>query len=91
MKIPTTLKIGGHIYTIEQVERVDTTPGENNCGDCELQNSRIRIKKGMPQSQKEETLLHEILHALDTEMPEKQVNNLGFKLYQVLADNNLLK
>lgn len=91
MKIPQKVKVGGHVYRVELVDRVETEKGEDNCGDCEWQLNRIRIKKSLPQSQKEETFIHEVLHALDTDMAEKDINTLGFKLYQVLADNNLLK
>lgn len=91
MKIPKTLKVGGHTYKVELVDRVETDKGEDNCGDCEWQLNRIRIKKSLPQSQLEETFLHELIHALDTDMSEKEVNNLGFKLYMALKENDLLK
>lgn len=91
MRIPKKIKVGGHIYKVEVVDRVETDPGENNCGDCDWQINRIRVKKDLPESQKAETFLHEIIHACNTDMAEKEVNNLSFKLYQVLADNDLLK
>lgn len=91
MEIPKRLKVGGHVYKVEMADRVETDKGEDNCGDCEWQLNRIRIKEDMPQSQKEETLLHEGLHAADPTMSEDTVARAASAMYQILSRNNLLK
>ena len=91
MKIPKRLKIGGHTYNVEMVDRVETDPGEDNLGDCEWKLNRIRIKKGLPHTQTEETFFHEAIHALWTDKKEDEVNQMAFKIYAFLKDNNLLR
>lgn len=86
MKIPETLKIGGHMYDVLVV------PGEildGDCGETEIDKSIIRINGDMPQSQQEETLLHEVIHAVDFNMSEEDVYMFSMALYQVLKDNSI--
>lgn len=88
MKIPASIKIGGHKFTVELVDYIDD---DDSAGECDVYINTIRIKKSLNQSQKEETLIHEVIHAMDMHMTEAQVDRLGFNLYQVLKDANLLK
>jgi hypothetical protein len=88
MDIPTRIKIGAHWYKILFVPQVDEEGsfGEVSDADCE-----IRILASLTPSQMEETLIHEILHALGPSLEEHEVDRLGFGLHQVLVDNQLLK
>jgi len=87
MKIPKKLKIGGHLYKVELVES-DDMDGAN--GEQDRHKNRIRICKTDPQSQQEETLIHEIIHAVNGGLKEEVVDSLAVSLYQVLKDNKLI-
>jgi len=52
MKIPTKLKIGGHVFKIKQVSLAE------NIGETSYSNLEIRIDKSAKQSAKEATLFH---------------------------------
>ncbi len=80
------LKIGGHNYKVQFVDGVGVSMGMS----AKIDNT-IKITKDMTDSQKESTLLHEIIHALvdnfGVELTEQSVSILGEGLYQVLKDN----
>ena len=93
--MPTNLKVGAHNYQIVLTDQID------DFGACEHTKLRILINNSAPQSQQEETLIHEALHAIfditgiskdltDLE-EEKIVQPLGHAIYQLLLDNKLLK
>jgi len=91
MKIPNELKIGGHIIKVDMSQKLD---GAN--GKFEYDENTIYICKTLPQSQKESTLIHEIMHGLNSTFMDRDLghlllDSLSEQLYQVLKDNNLLK
>jgi len=67
MEIPKSFKLFGETYKVRQVVKVDK---EDSWGEITNKNI-IRIKKGINQEQKEQTFLHEILHA--------SLDNLGYE------------
>ena len=75
------LKIGGHKYKILFVDDLE------DCGEFNNSTGTIKIKAGMPKSQTEETLLHEIIHACNPDLKEEVVGSLSMILYQVYRDN----
>lgn len=88
-RIPKTLKIGAHKYKIIVKDMPE-------CGSCSRDDSTIEIRKNLAQSHKEATLLHEILHAMNTEFGGDRATHIALdsfaeQLYQVLQDNKLLK
>lgn len=91
MKIPKSLKIGGHVFKIEMKKEL------NNMGSCDTSKNLIVIDADMPQDQKEATLIHEMLHAMNTTFDgghpytHALLDSLAEQIYQVLSDNNLLK
>lgn len=87
MNVPEVIKIGGHIYTVLLVDGEELN---GDCGEMNATRSIIRIRKDMPQSQIEETLLHEVLHAINSGLSEETVGFLSSAIYQVLKDNNLI-
>ena len=93
MKIPKRLKIGGHIVTVKIVE----IPKEDCDGDFSTYGNLIRIDKRLPQSQREVTLIHEIFHALNSVIDDKNpaahslIESISQQFYQVLKDNKLLR
>lgn len=91
MEIPEKLKIGGHLFDIDQSEELDDING-----DTDFRKNRIRIDSGLTQSQKESTLIHEIFHVLNCTLDDKDyghalLDSLSEQFYQVLRDNNLIK
>lgn len=101
MIIPTTVKIGAHVYTIMH----DDIAGDadNRFGHCYPRKLNIYIDDRAAQSQQEETFFHEVLHAIcslvhafpDNEdgarEEERIVQSVGHGLYQFLKENSLLK
>lgn len=88
MKIPSSLKIGAITYTVRLVE-----PDEIDAkfAECDYQTNTISIIKTLPQQQQEETLIHEILHALNSKLNETTCEFLAQGIYQVFVDNKLLR
>lgn len=88
MKFPKTLKIGGHSVRLQIVEEMEGDyPHAAGCW-TESQNL-IQLRKSQVQSQKEVTLIHEVLHAINYNLTEEQVEFLSQALYQVIKDNKL--
>ena len=88
MKIPNTIKIYTHNY---RVELVDGEEVDDDCGECNVARATIKIRKDMAESQQMATLIHEIIHALDSNIKEDLVSFLSESLYQVLKENRLIK
>ena len=101
MIIPNKIKIGAHEY---QVIRDDDGADEDaRFGHCMPRRLRIYVDPRVPQSQQEETLIHEVLHAVCDQVrafskqetgrdeEERVVQSLGHGIYQFLKDNDLLK
>ena len=88
MKIPKSLKIGGQIVEVRLVSG-DELDGDS--GATLFDKNLIKVSKDIPQTQKEETLFHEIIHMINNELHEVEVEFLAHDLYQVLKDNKLLK
>jgi len=84
MKIPTKLKILAHTYTVQEVEGLIDNGTQNSNPHT------ILIDKNLCQTEKEVVLLHEILHAINEKMSEKDIEFLAQTIYQVLKDNHLL-
>ena len=80
------LKIGAQKYKILFVKGDDI---EKDCGECNPATLQIKIRKDMPVSQVEETLLHEIVHAINGGLDETTVDAISCGLYQVFKDNNI--
>ena|SRR3990167_9882309 len=89
MKIPKKLKIGGHIYRV--VFQKETDLASNDCGKTDRVKGIVAIDKDLIQSEKEETLFHEIMHIINNEYKEVEIDFLAQAIYATLKGNNLLK
>lgn len=87
MKIPKQLKIGGHLYKIELVDPEDLG---TDCGQQNRARNTIRIRNDLPESQLEETLIHEVLHAINGDFKEEFVDFMAMAIYAILKDNKLI-
>ena len=93
MDIPSKIKIGGHEIKIVEIIDLDNL---DNVGRWVKTKNEIQIEKNQSQSQKESTLLHEIIEAindlyeLDLNKDYHKITTLETALYQVLKDNNFI-
>jgi hypothetical protein len=89
--IPAKLKVGGLELHIEQVSGL--AANRDRFGEFSAMEQRVSIDISLPQGKKEETLMHEIIEALNSyyelELEHDKITTLGFALYQVLKDNKL--
>lgn len=90
MEIPKILKVGGHSIKVLLVPK-DEASEKDYCGETSYQEDIIRIDSSLSQGWKESSLIHEILHNLNTTMDHEFLDSLAEQLYQVLKDNNLLR
>lgn len=88
MKIRNKYKVGGHTVRIREVEKLDSD------GEFDSHKNIIYLDKNLSQTQKEETLLHEIM---GYQNPSLHSDNHGLlqaiahTIYAFLKENNLLK
>ena len=86
MSIPAAVEILGKTYRVEQVE------GEQrDYGECYVDECRIEVWSKPCHDQKADTLLHEVLHAIDHEMhcsmSEPQIRRMTTGTLAVLRRN----
>ena len=89
--IPNNIKVGG--LTIKVEERNNLASNRDKFGEFSFMEQKITIDESLPQDKKEETLLHEIVEAINgyysLNLDHEVITTLGFGLYQVLKDNKL--
>jgi len=88
---PKTLKILGKPFTVRWLtEGLD--PDLN--GECDSDKQLITVRAGQPLEQEQDTLLHELIHAVDeavdSRLTESQVKRLATGLLAVFKDNQRL-
>lgn len=87
MKFPCHLKVGGHTIKVVLEDL------KNDFGVFSPETNTITIDKSLPENQRKVTLLHEILHVLNSEFgkgtPHIFIESLAQQMYQVLHDNRL--
>lgn len=87
MIIPSSVVILGRVYNIDQKDFIDG----DLLGQCDSDALKITIKKNQPEILEADTLLHEILHAIDdamqTKMKERQVHCTATGLLALFKDN----
>ena len=99
MKIPKTVRIAGHDYKVffddKYLNKI------NLFGQCDFVSQKIRLskkyeKRTRTKSDIGRSFVHEIIHVVDVHynnytLTEKEVDRLANGLYQVLADNFIVK
>jgi len=89
VNIPSTIKIGGMDYTVEEKENEVRDKGRS--GYSNANNQSIVVDKDMPQQLKETTFIHEVLHQIDyvynIELSHKQVYMLEAGIYAFIKNN----
>lgn len=77
------LKIGGHIYKV-----IYKDMGED-AGLADKTKNIIYIDPNLSKSEQESTLIHEILHVINSELDHALLDSLSQQLYQVIKQNKL--
>lgn len=84
------INILGVMYTVEEVDTVNKTDPRK--GEIDYLTNEIKIDKYMPQSLKEQVLMHEILHATfdllgmdELAEDEKKVQCIATALHQIFT------
>ena len=79
------LKIIGKRYKLVRDKKAE------NCGLCDCNKQIITLKGDMPATLELDTIIHEIVHAIDYQMDlkmsERQVHGVGAGLAAVMIDN----
>jgi len=82
-------RVIGKTYGISFVSGKPLDDGD--LGELDPAKQRITIRKGQPLEQEQDTVLHEVIHAVDCEgnlgLSERQVRGLGTILLGVMKDN----
>lgn len=86
------IKIGGMEYQVKEVKFGESN-GDVTLGECHFETADILINENLSDNRKEQTLFHEMVHAMLFEAGsveydnEDLVNQLGLIMYQVFKDN----
>ena len=86
------IKIGAVCYSLEYIENLQDD-GRPLDGQIDHGLAKISIKSNMDDQIRVQTLLHEIIHAIETqtgrrrELKEPMIDALAFGIYQVMRDN----
>lgn len=85
---PTEARIVGKMYSIQHLDAMGLQ------GECNNQRQTIKIEKGNAFEQEQDTVLHELIHAVDyamqTKLKEVQVAALATGLLAVMKENPAL-
>lgn len=86
--------VAGITYSIEEKDNVIIDGNSRYAGSCDSENAIIEIKADLTNERKEETFVHELLHAIlfeagYAEHDEELVMRASKVLYQVLKDNRI--
>jgi hypothetical protein len=84
MQIPKKIKIGGRLYSIFIVSEDDFD--DKSAGEIATDKGWIKIVQGQ-KSFIEQTLLHELFHAINTQLSEETIEFLAQAWYQIMIDN----
>jgi hypothetical protein len=89
MKIPESVKIGGHLYQIKTDSQLQNDRGRE--GETSPHRLIINIDASGAPTHIEEALIHEIVenwnHRCELGLPHDKITTLGFLLHQFITDN----
>jgi len=86
---PSIIRIVGKNYCAMFVDSVDSNDSN---GEHDMQKQEIKVKNSIHPELQRDTLLHEILHAIDEQLDmrlkHRQVHALAVAIMQVLREND---
>jgi hypothetical protein len=87
-KAPKRVKVIGKTYSIDYMDKVDE---EDNLGEHDITTQKIKIRKEQHFEALRDTVMHEVMHAIDEQMSlklkESQVHALASGLLQLIREN----
>ena len=87
-----SIKVGGINYEVELKDLSTRDDERLQLGWCVFKENKIEINETLTQPRIEQTLIHELVHAImyeaGLEQDEDMVNRIGLVLHQVLKDND---
>lgn len=91
-KLPNKINVAGIDYEVKEVDGLAYK--HDHWGKIYYENGLIEIDSSICQSRKEQTFVHEMLHAVFTEAgyeehEEEMITRVSNVLYQVLKDNDI--
>lgn len=98
MAIPSKVRVSGHEFKVVQTEKATELGGEGHIGYWRESEGFIALKATMVETQKEETLLHEMIEIILNSIMEVDphkishsvIQSLSSILYQSLKDSGML-
>ena len=89
VKVPKQIQIGGHTYKV--LYKPYLSKDDGNRGGINHRKQVIYIEPENPASQKNATMLHEILHFIETvfdlNLTDEDTDRISEGLFQVLSDS----
>lgn len=85
-KLPKILKIGAH-----KIKLLTNMKNDRLAGEYDAHSSSIFVDSRLAPTQKLSTLMHEALHAMNSELNHGQLDSLAEQLTQFLVDNKFIK
>lgn len=87
------VKIGGYSISIETTDKI--LPNEGRIGEYSPFEQKISIATGLTKQQKNETLIHEVLEAINDIYElnldhDEQLSKLSVVIHQIIVDNKKL-
>jgi hypothetical protein len=86
------LKVGGAVYTVHEIDGL--VRKLNLYGNVDFSDCIIQIDSAMSEERKEQTIIHEMMHAVHfeagynpDEQDEDMINRTANVLHQVIVDN----
>lgn len=85
------IKVGGHTYKVKSGERINERLKEGNYyGRCYYKEKEVLIDDSQEHGQVSNSIIHEVVHAIDnefdTKLSESQVKRLSNGLHQVMSE-----
>lgn len=89
IRVPKEIKVGGHTYKVTYRKFLGKDTGDR--GVTAHRRQKIEVDPDNPYSQKNATLLHEILHLIEIvfnlDLRDEDTDRISEGLYQVLSDS----
>ena len=82
------IKIGGIDFTVVFVDKVDD---DDSCGESDVGQAVLKIRKGLNKQAEDETILHEIIHTINHDWSEERVVFTSQALFALFRDNPHLR
>jgi hypothetical protein len=90
-RLPSSVRIGPFAYDVVLLPRIFGDDGAERTGQADMRALTLEISEAMPARRRPQTLMHEMLHAIDwsvqSGLTEEQVIQLAHALTDVFTRN----